>query len=43
MTAQRQYPPLYEKGIPVLLALIVVLALALLALTVLVVLGVFPA
>ncbi len=40
--SSRHYPAFYEKGIPVLLGFIVLLALALLVLAVLVVLGLFP-
>jgi len=39
---KRQYPPFYEKAVPIALGLIVVAIIVLLAIVLVVVLGLFP-
>ena len=39
---KRQYPPLYEKGVPIALAIIIIIMIALLFITVGVALDLFP-
>jgi len=42
-TPRRQYPPFYEKFVPIALGVIVVIIIILLIITVAVALGLFPA